>query len=347
MAGAFHVNDHPSPLLRGGAGIALSAGPEADSPPPDAGRGRAVVLLNRSAGAVSVMGEAALAEQLGGTFLEAGLEADIRFLPAHAISGAVDLARGQGASMVVAGGGDGTVGTVASRLVDGAIPLGILPMGTFNHFAKDLGLPMDLAAAARCLVTGRVHRVDVGEVNGQYFVNNASLGLYPLVIRERENLLEILPRPKWLATVWAALRVFRRHPLVQVTLRANGEVLSLRTPFVFVGNNRYELDLLRVNRRTCLERGELSVYTARCRHRYCIWHLLWLAARKRLEQHENFQSTCTSDLEVVSGRRSMRVALDGEVRHMREPLRFRTRPRSLRVIAPAGEGSATVPPAGE
>ena len=114
-------------------------------------------------------------------------------------------------------------------------------MGTFNHFAKDLRIPLAVEKAALTIATGEIRRVDVGEVNGKIFVNNSSLGLYPSMVRGREQ-EQRLGRSKWMALFWATLAVLRRHPVLVVRLTSrDGQELIRRTPVVFIGNNQYEL----------------------------------------------------------------------------------------------------------
>ena len=144
--------------------------------------------------------------------------------------------------VIVAGGGDGTVSTVAAALVDTDICLGVLPLGTLNHFAKDLGLPLDLEAAVRCIATGVTSRVDVGEVNGRVFVNNSSLGLYPDIVRDREQQQKRFGRGKWHALLRASIAALRRYPFLQVSLAVEGRERAYRTPFVFIGNNAYRME---------------------------------------------------------------------------------------------------------
>jgi diacylglycerol kinase family enzyme len=161
---------------------------------------------------------------------------------------------------IVAGGGDGTLSTVAGVLAGSGIPLGVLPLGTFNHFAKDVGIPLDLAAAVETVCRGRVTSVDVGRVNGRVFLNNSSLGLYPQVVRKRDQLRQRLRRGKWPAFVWAALLVLRRFPFLKVEINVDGKILQRRTPLVFIGNNSYELNGLNLGARKCLDAGHLSIH---------------------------------------------------------------------------------------
>src|SRR5205823_8463154 len=118
-------------------------------------------------------------------------------------------------------------------------PFGVLPLGTLNHFAKDLGIPLELPDAVRNLVSGQPMAVDVGEVNGRIFLNNSGLGLYPDIVHDREKQQRRLGRGKWPAAVWAALAALRRFPFLSMRVTADGQRLARRTPFVFIGNNAY------------------------------------------------------------------------------------------------------------
>jgi YegS/Rv2252/BmrU family lipid kinase len=243
-------------------------------------------------------------------------------------------ARGDAAT-VVAGGGDGTMNSVAAAVIGAGKTLGVLPLGTMNHFAKDLGIPLDLEGAVRTIVAGDAVRVDVGEVNGRIFLNNSSLGLYPRVIRERER-QQRLGWGKWPAYVWAALAVLRRYPFLEIRLSVEGRALTDRTPFVFVGNNEYQMDRLTIGSRACLDGGHLSVYTASHTGRMGLVRLALRALLGGLRQDRDLLAFATTDLRVDTRRTRVRIALDGEVTTMEPPLHYRVRPGALRVLAPLG-----------
>jgi diacylglycerol kinase family enzyme len=175
---------------------------------------------------------------------------------------ALEAAVGQEPDVVVAAGGDGTVSAVAAALVDRDIALGVLPLGTLNHFAKDFGLPLEIEAAVGHIVHGRPVRVDVGEVNGRVFVNNSSLGLYADMVRGRERQQKRLGRGKWTALAWAALATLRRYPFLNVRLSVDGHEQRWRTPLVFIGNNEYLMEGLAVGARAGMQDGVLSLYVA-------------------------------------------------------------------------------------
>ena len=212
--------------------------------------------------------------------------------------------------------------------------LGILPFGTMNHFAKDLLIPLDLEHAVAMIVAGHESRVDVGEVNGRTFINNSSLGLYPSIVREREK-QQRLGWGKWPAYVWAALAVLRRYPFLDIRLSVDGKELTSRTPFVFIGNNEYEMETLNVGGRACLDKGELSLYMTNRTGRLGLIRLALRALLGGLRQEKDFLALCTKEIWIETKHKRVRVALDGEVTVMEPPLHYRVRPGALRVLAPA------------
>src|ERR1051325_1114019 len=207
-----------------------------------------------------------------------------------------DAARGPH-KVIVAAGGDGTINSVASAIVDSDKTLGVLPLGTLNHFARDLGIPFDLEAAAQIIVAGHTTEVDVAEVNSRIFLNNSSLGLYPIIVREREK-RQRLGSGKWPAFLWATIQAFRRYPFLDVRLRVNGELLDRTTPFVFVGNNEYAMESLNIGLRDRLDRGVLCIYIT---HRTGRLRLISLALRAlvgRLRDDKDFLALCSNEVEI-------------------------------------------------
>lgn len=241
-------------------------------------------------------------------------------------------ARGD-ALVVVAGGGDGTINTVASALIASDKILGVLPLGTLNHFAQDLRLPLVLDEAARVIIAGHQRNIDVGEVNGHIFVNNSSLGLYPTIVRERVK-QQRLGHGKWPAFIWAALTVFRRYPFLDVRLIAAGKKISGRTPFVFVGNNEYAMEGLKIGRRECLDAGVLSLYITRRTGRWGLIRLALRALFRHLRYEKDFLAMTTTEVTIETRHRRLRVAYDGEVNILETPLHYQVRPGALRVIVP-------------
>ena len=299
---------------------------------------KVLAIINPAARAVAACGKAEWRERVSELFAAAGVDATVVALTRAPRLEILPLARRIGADAVVAGGGDGTVSTVAGALVEQPIPLGVLPLGTLNHFARDLEIPFDAAAAARIVAAGRERAVDVGEVGGRVFVNNASIGLYPRIVRRRDEIMERLGRGKWVAALMAAASVLRRFPLVGVRLKVEGDAAVRKTPFVFVGNNRYEIDLLRLGRRSHLDCGELSLYLPVSSDRFTMLRLMLRALFGHLQQGRDFESVCAPELTVETRRRRLHVAVDGELLTMRPPLRYRALPGALRVLVPPERG---------
>jgi diacylglycerol kinase family enzyme len=299
---------------------------------------RVEVILNAAAGA----GECEAArERLEQLFRENRLDARVTLARSgeEIVAAARRAAGDEETSVVVAGGGDGTINAVASQLVGTEKILGVLPFGTLNHFAKDLGVPLDAEEAARTVVHGRTARVDVGEVNGRIFLNNSSLGLYPTLVREREKLQERSGRGKWSAAFWAAITVLRRYPFVSVRLDADGRELRRRTPFVFIGNNEYELDAFHVGTRARLDAGELCLHVTRDIGRFGLARLGLRALCGRLREDKDFDALRAREVWIETRHSRLRVATDGEVLIMRPPLHYRVLPGALRVCVPAPEES--------
>lgn len=256
---------------------------------------------------------------------------------ARLTSTARELAR-SGLDAIVAAGGDGTVSAVAEGIADTDVALGVVPLGTLNHFSRDLGIT-DIDNALDAIAGGNIERVDVGEVNGRVFVNNSSIGLYPEMVMRRDVQRRHMGRGKWHAMIRAALRTLLRFPLLHVAIALAGKVMSARTPIVFIGNNEYERDVRALGTRRRLDRGHLSVYTVRATRRL---HMFWVLLRAlfRRGDPEDFEAHAVERADIVTNKRSLTVALDGEVVRMKPPLQYRSRPGALRVLAPAVVGES-------
>jgi diacylglycerol kinase family enzyme len=235
---------------------------------------------------------------------------------------------------VVAGGGDGTISAVASVLAGSDIALGVLPLGTLNHFAKDLRIPLDVTEAARTIAAAHVVNVDVGEVNGRVFLNNSSLGLYPDIVRGRQHQQRLLGRGKWPALFWATWTTLRRSPFLNVRLCLDTQEQQYRSTFVFIGNNEYVMEGFNIGVRERLDTGRLSIYVTQRRGRLGLLLLGLRALFHRLDQADDFDAKSAHRIVVETRHRRLHVATDGEVTVMDTPLEYRIRPRALRVIAP-------------
>ena len=237
--------------------------------------------------------------------------------------------------VIVAGGGDGTINAVAAALVDTGIALGVVPFGTFNHFARDLHIALDVSAAVSIIVGGYSIPIDVGQVNERIFLNNSSVGIYASFVLLREKQRKRLGRAKWHAIFWATLTVLRRSPFLDVRLRLDQVEQRHRTPFVFIGNNEYQMEGFDIGLRKRLDSGWLSVYVTQRHNRV---GLIWLALRAlfgRLRQGRDFVATGAQALTIESRHHHLLVATDGEVTTMQTPLDYRIRAGALRVLVAA------------
>lgn len=292
------------------------------------------VIINAGAGAD---GKEDIQDQLVEMFRASGIEARVSL--ARTGTEVTEFARQAArsdADAVVAGGGDGTISSVASEMIGSDKALGILPFGTLNHFAKDLQIPLDLEGAVQTIIAGHTIEVDFGEVNGRIFLNNSSLGLYPSIVREREK-KQRLGHGKWPAFVWAALSVLRRYPFLEIRLSVAGKQLTLKTPFVFIGNNEYAMETLNIGGRARLDAGKLSLYLTHRTGRLGLIRLTLRALFGGLRQEKDFLALHTEEIWLGTKDRRLRVALDGEVTVMEPPLHYRVRPRELRVLAPGND----------
>jgi YegS/Rv2252/BmrU family lipid kinase len=296
------------------------------------------VIINHTAGTSAAVETDAFAARLRA----AGYEPTITIArDGSEILAAAKRAHSENVDVVVAGGGDGTINCVAAQIAGTDTALGVLPLGTLNHFAKDLGIPLDVELAMQTILDGRPIAVDVGEVNGKLFLNNSSIGIYPDMVKEREAGQHRLGKSKWEAFFWACLKVARRYPFIDVQLKVDGDTLARHTPFVFVGNNAYTIDGFDLGGRKTLTGGRLSVYVSQRTGRMGLLGFAVRALFGRLRQADDFDAMLTEQVDIQTRRKSVRVSTDGEVTTLDLPLRYRIRPGALRVIVPASVDAPT------
>jgi diacylglycerol kinase family enzyme len=297
------------------------------------------VLLNASAGTLEARGGKSLRDALASAFEQHRLSATLEFLTGPDLRAAAERAaqrvKDQDFDALVIGGGDGSIRTVAHVLAETSIPLGILPLGTLNHFAGDLGIPTDLEEAIALIAAGETRYVDVGEVNGETFINNSSIGLYPSLVLERERKRRREGLSKWPAMILAGFRVLRHLPVRRLSIATEGSTEPCRSPSVFLGNNEYSLTTPAFGRRERLDGGELCIYVAKAVSQLALLRLVWRAIFGRLDPQHDLQAMTVRKAEIRSRSSRLLVALDGEVEVLRPPLHYRTRPGALRVFVPA------------
>ena len=290
------------------------------------------VIINGHAGAGH---DDTMARELRAKFAANGMQATIVLArDGKELIAAARAAVAERVPMVAGGGGDGTQNAVAAQLVGTSIRYGVLPMGTLNHFAKDLGIPLDLDGAVRTIATGIPKQVDVGVVNYQVFLNNSSLGLYPDIVRDREKQQSRLGRGKWLAALWATYAALRRYPFLSVRMQADDTRLARRTPFVFIGNNEYTMEGLAIGARSRLDGGTLALYVAQRPGRLGLLRFAIRALIGGLKEERDFDVLLAQEMTIETRHKHLHVAFDGEVEKMATPLRYRIHPGALTVMVP-------------
>ena len=237
---------------------------------------------------------------------------------------------------LVVAGGDGTVNNAANAAAGTDMVIGVLPLGTFNHFACDLGLPADLHGAVTALVEGCVRRVDVAEVNGRVFVNNSAVGVYPKMVKIRDAVMERRGWGKVRAVPAALMHVLRRFPTHRLDLRGSGGFRrhDVRTPLLFVGNGLFESRPGSAPARASLVDGLLDVRITQGTTRRGLVRSALRALLSRKPAEDDPDQVDLTELEVGARTAHLQVAYDGEVDEFATPLRYRVRPGDLHVLAP-------------
>lgn len=249
----------------------------------------------------------------------------------------------RGFRRIVAAGGDGTICAVASALAGTDRVMGVLPLGTFNYFARSLGVPQDLERAVEVLRSGAPRPVPVARVNGRTFLNNASLGAYAAILETREDVYRRWGRSR-VAAYWSVVKalVGLRAPL-RLTIEAGGETLERRTPLVFAVANPYQLDELDLPGRDCIEAGGLALFVAPDGGRWGLLRGALALALGRARPGRDYELICGASIRIASRRRGRQrrlVARDGERSRMPGPFELAVAPDALRVLVPRGEPGA-------
>jgi len=290
------------------------------------------VLLNKGGGAVAA--DAGIADKVEAALRDAGVDAEIELIEGGDCEVRCKAIAERGDALLIVGGGDGTISAAASALVGTKTKLGILPLGTLNHFSRDLGIPADLGEAAKLIASGSEKRVDVAEMNGRIFINNSAIGLYPLMVVDRDLQRKRLGRSKRLAMLVASLRALARFNHQRLTLTVNDEKARIDTPLLFVGNNDYRLDIGAPGQRESLDDGELCVLVMRKKTRTGLIGASIRALFDRTRRDDMVRIDGVERLRVGSHRGQLAVSLDGEVVRSAPPLDYRIRKQALTVIAP-------------
>ncbi len=248
---------------------------------------------------------------------------------------ALQLAREQN-GIVVAVGGDGTLSAVSPAVLGSGVPFGILPQGTFNYFGRGLGIPQDIEPALSCLLDAVIKPVSVGLLNGRVFLVNASLGLYPQLLEDREAFKQRFGRSR-LVAFWSALvTLSRAHRQLTVEIESGGETRRLRTPTIVVDNNPVQLEQMGLEQTDELTHNHLVAITSRPLGTLALYGLLLRGLLSRLGDDEHVISFGfdTMSVRLGPGRRRTKVAMDGEIFWLSSPLVFRVADDRLPLLVP-------------
>ena len=246
----------------------------------------------------------------------------------------------QNYDIIVAGGGDGTINAVASALVGHpSTRLGVLPLGTLNHFARDLGIPFEISQAIDIICAGHSKVVDIGVVNDCYFLNNSSVGLYPAIVKLRES-LQSAGYSKWWAALLSSLRILSKFRRFELEVQpSTGAFIRRKVALLFVGNNAYETAVTKLGTRFAIDRGQLwiNMPTSPTLMGLFMGLLVLIFKREKTAHTLIFEAL---SLKVISKKKLMTVATDGEVLHLKPPLNYRILPRALNVLVPIPQSEA-------
>ena len=311
--------------------------------PPDA---PFVVVMNGASGRRDADTAQTTVERL---FREAGRVVTVHRAPhpsrlAATAQAAVRAAKETGA-VVVGAGGDGTLNAVVHATLGSGCAFGVLPQGTFNYFARTHGIPTDSTeAGVDLLLRARAHPVQVGCINDRIFLVNASIGLYPEVLEDREQFKRQYGRTRFVALVSGLATLLRQHRQLRLRIERDDVVRELRTPTLFVGNNRLQLEQIGLSEAPGVERGCLAGVVVRPVGTLALAWLMLRGAVGRLGDADNVDTFAFRRIAVQAGwpirRRRIKVATDGEVMRMAGPISFGVAPEPLMLLRPEPEEAA-------
>jgi len=295
---------------------------------------KVVVILNRESGTMLALGPEAVRTVLEETFHGHGWECDIQLLPGKEVQEALEKARDGEADAVIVGGGDGTVASAATVMAGHSKPMGVLPLGTFNLAARDLGMPLELKEAAESLLTAPVSGADLLEVDGKMYFCVVVLGFYPaLALGKKEY------HGHWLVKSWRSFKDMAKSvatfPPLDLVLNDGEKEVRCRTRFAAMANNDYEQLMGLIPKRNRLDGGHMTVYVSRHRTRwgYVRSLLSWVLGRwKEDKEMTVFKAT---RLQIhVKRKKHIAVMGDGEIYRIALPFEVIVRPGALQVLAP-------------
>ena len=306
---------------------------DAQEPSPVLKPVRITVLLNAKAGARN---KEIIQQRLQTLCQARDIEPEIHLLRrGDAIFWAAREAQRAGSDLVVAGGGDGTINAAATALIGTGTTLGVLPLGTFNYFARNLGIPLDLEAAVDVLFTGSPRTVNVGEVNGRNFLNTSSIGLHSRILAEGERVKARFGRRRWVAAISTMVTLFKRHRYLRLRFGLGPDASTEKVLLAFLTISQAQIGQFDPRATTCLDAGRMCLYLMHPVSRWGMLRLTLSALSRRLHQVDELELRCIDEAWLDTPRHSLRVTLDGEIVRLAPPLHYRLLPDALSVMTPA------------
>ena len=290
------------------------------------------IVMNAGSGKRDV---AQTPEQVRSALKNCGIEFDMRVVKSGAeIASTAQQALEDGCRTIVAAGGDGTISAVASVLQGSDATMGILPLGTFNYFARSLDIPVDIPAAVRLLAEGVSRPVRIASINDRIFLNNASLGAYPAILKTREDIYRKWGRSR-MAAYWSVLVALAtlRKPL-HFIIETEDKVLERRTPLIFAVNNAFQLEQVGLEGRDEIAAGRLALFIAPDTDRWGMLGNAVLLALGLAQRNQTFDMIGAKSVRIRDGERSYDVACDGERSKMPAPYDLQVYEEKLSVIVP-------------
>lgn len=236
--------------------------------------------------------------------------------------------------IVVAAGGDGTLNTVATKLIGTEIPMGIFPLGTFNYVSRLLHIPLDLLKAADVIATGQIRAVHVAQINDHIYLNNASLGLYPLFIQRRELYNRRFGRFALHAYTSALDVLIRDRKELKLEVEIDGKKYPVKTPLIFFGNNQLQLAEMNLRIAKCAELGKVVGVVVAKSDKPTLFKILWQLIRGNLDHAPDVYSFSADKVQIHSKAKKLTLALDGEIVEMQPPLHISVRKHALKIMVP-------------
>ncbi|OTG68247.1 diacylglycerol kinase [Acinetobacter sp. ANC 4470] len=236
--------------------------------------------------------------------------------------------------VIVAAGGDGTLNAVAASLMGLDIPMGILPLGTFNYVARVLNIPLDLLEAVEVIATGITRNIHVAQINDHIYLNNASLGLYPLFIQKRELYNKRFGRFPLHAYTSGLDVLIRDRKELKLEIEVDHKKYPVKTPLIFFGNNQLQLAEMNLQIAKCAELGQVAGVVIAKSDKLTLFKMLWQLIKGNLEKAPDVYSFAASEVKVHSKRNKLTVAIDGEIVEMQPPLKITVQKNALKVMVP-------------